>query len=292
MPVFVNPRPRLFAGAVLISFSPVFVTLVSVPPTASAFYRVLIGGASLTLVWVFVTRESLPRGRAAAALAAAAAFFALDLWFWHRSILYIGPGRSTLLANLQVFFMMAAGAVLFAERPGRRQWFAAAAAIAGLAILLAPAWRLPGPQFRVGVALGLLTAASYAGYLICLRVARTARPAEMPVPEVAIVSLAAAVALGVAARADGSGLAVTVWADAGWLAAYGLLSHAGGVMLIAGSIARVAPAEAGIALLLQPALSFGWEVLFFGRALTMIEAGGAALTLAAIFFGSVRTARR
>ena len=46
------------------------------------------------------------------ALVLSAIFFALDLWFWHRSILYVGAGLSTLLANFQVFIMMAAGAWL------------------------------------------------------------------------------------------------------------------------------------------------------------------------------------
>ena len=40
-----NPRLRLFVGATMISFSPVWVKLVGVSPTTSGFYRVCIGGA-------------------------------------------------------------------------------------------------------------------------------------------------------------------------------------------------------------------------------------------------------
>ena len=45
-----NPRLRLFVGATMISFSPVWVKLVSVSPTTSGFYRVCIGGVALALV--------------------------------------------------------------------------------------------------------------------------------------------------------------------------------------------------------------------------------------------------
>ncbi|MEO0476196.1 MAG: EamA/RhaT family transporter, partial [Planctomycetota bacterium] len=48
------PILRLLAGAALISFSPVFVALVSVSATNSAFYRVAIGGVILT-GWMLAT---------------------------------------------------------------------------------------------------------------------------------------------------------------------------------------------------------------------------------------------
>ncbi len=46
---FSNPRLRLFAGAIMISFSPVWVKLVDVSPTTSGFYRLAIGGVALAL---------------------------------------------------------------------------------------------------------------------------------------------------------------------------------------------------------------------------------------------------
>lgn len=288
MSLFLDARLRLFAGAVMISFSPVFVTLVSVSPTTSAFYRVLIGGVLLAVVWLVRARSPRLDRRAAFALAAAAAFFALDLWFWHRSIIYIGAGLSTLLANLQVFFMIAAGALLLRESPTRRQWLSALVAIAGLGIMIGPAWGEPAPNYRLGVLLGVLTAGSYAGYLLFLRTARARSPTGAPVREVAVVSLVTAMFLGGAATIEGESLVVSTMVDIGWLAAYGVFAHALGVMLIASSLNKVSPAQTGIALLLQPALSFFWEVLFFGRVVTLLEMGGAALTLAAIYLGSVR----
>lgn len=287
-----DARIRLFAGATLISFSPVFVTLAETSPTVSAFYRVLIGGCALTALWFGGAAPRRLDGRMLPALAAAAAFFALDLWFWHRSIGQIGAGRATLLANLQVFFMIAAGAVLLAEPPTRRQLLAAVLAFAGLAIMIGRDWLQPAASYRVGVVFGLLTAASYAGYLLSLRTARLRAGNAFPVRDVAVVSLLAAGLLGVASVAEGTSLAIVSAADVGWLAAYGLLSHAAGVVLIASSLGRVSPTGAGIALLVQPALSFVWEILFFGAVVTPVELVGASLTLAAIYLGSVRAGRR
>ena len=87
-----NPRLRLFAGATMISFSPVWVKLVDVSPTTSGFYRVAIGGAALALFLMATGKRLTLSKRAWKILTASTVFFALDLWFWHRSIEYVGPG--------------------------------------------------------------------------------------------------------------------------------------------------------------------------------------------------------
>ena len=131
-----NPRLRLYVGATLISFSPVWVKLVDVSPTTSGFYRVFIGGVALTL-FLLVTRQRFDLSkRVRWILALSAVFFALDLWFWHRSINYVGPGLSTLLANFQVFFMMLAGVLLFGQRPRPIQLIAVPIALFGLGLIV------------------------------------------------------------------------------------------------------------------------------------------------------------
>lgn len=283
-----NPHFRLFAGAFVISFSPVFVRLVAVSPTASGFYRTLFGGAALILYLSIARPRPRPSPKIMLALVSAAVFFALDLWFWHRSILLIGPGLSTLLANLQVFFMIAAGVWLYRERPGWAQIVAAPLAIGGLTLILGADWSALETGFRTGVVLGLLTAMSYAGYLLCMRRARRDAADPLPVVEVAAVSVGVSVLLGLAAAAEGNSLAIPGLADLGWLLAYGVLAHAIGLMLIASSLTAVTAAEVGIALLLQPALSLVWDTLLFARAFSATEVVGVVLTLAAIFLGSQR----
>ena len=92
MPILNSPTLRLFIGAALISLSPVWVKLVSVSPTTSGFYRVLIGGIALAVYLVAAGQRLQLSRRIWRILLVAAVFFALDLWFWHRSINFVGPG--------------------------------------------------------------------------------------------------------------------------------------------------------------------------------------------------------
>lgn len=281
-----NPRLRLFAGATMISFSPVWVKLVSVSPTTSGFYRVFFGGVALML-YLALTRQRLQLDRKVwLILAFSAVFFALDLWFWHRSINYIGPGLSTLLANFQVFFMMLAGIVLLRQPPRAVQVVAVPLALVGLGMIVGFDWQdLPG-NYRVGVIFGLLTAVAYAGYMLTMRAARTGSTHPLPTREVAVVSLACAALLGISALAEGVSLAIPTMTDAGWLLAYGLLSHCLGLLLIASALPVVSTTEAGLALLLQPTLSFVWDIAIFDRPVTIIELTGALIALFAIYLGS------
>ncbi|MFW2405211.1 MAG: DMT family transporter, partial [Gammaproteobacteria bacterium] len=239
-----NPRLLLYAGAMLISLSPVWVKLVGVSPTVSGFYRVLIGGGALAL-YLIMTRRRLDFSRTAAAiLMVSALFFALDLWFWHRSIVYVGPGLATLLGNFQVFFMMLAGVLFLQQRPSGRQLVAVPLALLGLTLIVGLEWDALSPNYRLGIVFGLLTAVMYAGYLLTLREARTRSNYRVPTREVAAVSLATALLLGVAAVTEGESLAIPTLADAGWLVSYGILSHCLGWLLIAASLPRVSATEA------------------------------------------------
>jgi len=283
-----NPHLRLFLGATLISLSPVWVKLVSVSPTVSGFYRVLIGGGALAL-YLLVTRRRLGLSRQTVAiLMLSATFFAVDLWCWHRSIGYVGPGLATLLGNFQVFFMMLAGVLLLHQRPHVRQLIAVPLALGGLTLLVGLDWKALPADYRLGIIFGLLTAVTYAGYLLTLREVRARSSHRSAAREVAVVSLATAVLLGMTAALEGASLAIPTLADAGWLLSYGILSHCIGWLFIAGALPRVSTTEAGLALLLQPTLSFVWDVLFFSRAVTVTEWLGAVAVLVAIYLGSTQ----
>jgi drug/metabolite transporter (DMT)-like permease len=281
-----NPTLRLFIGAALISLSPVWVKLVSVSPTSSGFYRVLIGGLALA-AYLLVSGQRLQLARRVwQLLLLASLFFALDLWFWHRSINYIGPGLSTLLANFQVFIMAAAGVVLLKQVPRPMQLVAIPLAFFGLALIVGLDWDGLPKDYRLGVIFGLLTAVSYAGYLLSLRSSRQGSTHRLPTREVAVVSLVTAAMLGLSAVVEGESLAITAIDDAAWLVCYGILSHCIGWLFIASSLPHVSTTEAGLALLLQPTLSFVWDVLFFARPMSATELLGAGIALLAIYLGS------
>jgi len=283
---FSGAHLRLFAGAALISLSPVWVKLVDVSPTTSGFYRVAIGGVALTL-YLLVTRQRIAFSRRLSGLLVlAAVFFALDLWFWHRSINYIGPGLSTLLANFQVFVMMFAGIVFLGQKPQVVQLVAVPLALLGLALIIGLDWGSLSNDYRLGVIFGLATALAYGSYLLTMRAMRADAEHPVPVREIGLMSLMVAAMLAVSALLEGESLAIPTFADAGWLLGYGLLSHGLGIMLIASGLPQVSTTEAGLALLLQPTLSFAWDVVFFDRPTTGQELLGAGIALFAIFLGT------
>ena len=286
-----SPHLRLFVGAVLISLSPVWVKLVSVSPTTSGFYRVAIGSVT-ALVLMALARQKLRLSKRAWFLVGlAGAFFSLDLFFWHRSIIYVGPGLSTLLANFQVFIMMFAGVVLLRQKPATSQLLAVPLALVGLVMIVGLDWQSLPDDYRLGVIFGLLTAVVYAGYLLSLRAARVDSESRVPLAEVAVVSMVCTVLLFVIVQVEGASLAVADASDIKWLLCYGILSHSFGALFLASSLPHVSTTEAGLALLLQPTLSFVWDVLFFGRPMQPIEIAGATIALIAIYLGARRGSR-
>ena len=287
-----NPRLRLFAGAALISLSPVWVKLVDVSATTSGFYRVFIGGVALGL-YLLVARKPLQFSRRVwQLLGLAAVLFALDLWFWHRSIIHIGPGLATLLANFQVFILMLAGIFVLRQKPTATQLLAIPLALLGLGMIVGLDWQSLPDDYRLGVVYGLLTALVYAGYLLTMRYSRKDVEYGMPTREIAVISAVSALILGISALVEGQSLVIPTVGDFGWLVAYGVLSHCLGYILIVSSLPQVSTTEAGLALLLQPTLSFVWDVLFFARPMTPTELAGAAIALGAIYLGSRRASKQ
>lgn len=286
-----NHRLRLYFGAVLISFSPIFVSLVDINPTVSAFYRVFIGGIALTL-YLLISKKRFDFNRTVwFFLFMASIFFAADLWFWHRSVIYVGPGLGTLLANMQVFIMMMAGIFLYKQMPTRVQLFSVPFAVIGLFMIVGLDWNELKPNYQMGIIFGLLTAICYSSYLISMRQAQQSKTNIIPIREVASMSLMVSVILAFTVFFENESLIISGINDYLILLMYGIGSHAIGGIMIASALVRVTTTEVGIALLLQPTLSFIWEILFFNRSFTMIESVGVVIVLYSIFLSSNRTTR-
>jgi drug/metabolite transporter (DMT)-like permease len=277
---------RLVMGAAMISFSGVFVKLVSAGPTTSAFYRTLFGGVILCL-WLVVRRKQiLTTGPVLYWLLAAGLIFAIDLFAWHKSILYVGVGLSTLLGNFQVFVMAAAGVLFFRERLDRSYLLAIPLAVTGLYLIVGLTWNDLATTSKLGVTLGLLTAVVYAGFMLCLRQARRIAPERHPVADLCIASLTAAGFLIPFALVSGESLAITTYSDFGWMLAYALVGQVFGWLFIASALPHLPTTQIGLALLLQPVLAYVWDVVIFDRQLAGTEIVGAMIAMFAIYLGS------
>lgn len=287
----------MLAGAALIGTNGLMVQWSETPPTVSAFWRMLFAGLLLSL-YVVARRGWQPLSRRAWlwALVPAAAF-AADLWLWHRSILLVGPGLATLLANAQVFFMALAGVLLFRERLGLRFISGLVLAFFGLWLMLGGAWATLPAQYRWGVWLGLGTGLCYAAYNLSLRRAQQEAHAfdghagaSSPNVEqiLAIASLGCALLLGAAGWVEGATFAIPTWRSFGILLVLAAVGHCLSWVLISRAMPHLRVALIGLLLLLQPIVAFLLDVALLERVTTSREWLGFAFSLAGIFVAGLK----
>ena len=280
---------QISAGAVIISLAAPLVKLAHVGPTTAGFYRVLIGAVVLLAV-AGLRRDQLWKGKRQFVFAfACGLFFALDLMVWHRSIEYVGPGLATVLASFQVFILAGVGFLFFGERPTARFMFAVLIAFGGLWMLIGGDWFAATPAYRIGVGYGLLTALLYSLYLLTLRRAQSVTPRLSAESNLFWICVISAALLGPAALATGESLVIPDQGSALSLLALGVFPQVVGWTLISRALPYLRAGLAGLILLGQPALSFVWDVIFFGRPTTTIEAAGAVLALVGIYMGTMVT---
>jgi len=277
---------QVLTGALLISFSPVFVKLAEVGPTMSGVYRTFIGGAAL-LIYVFVRHQKIYLGPRPLIRSIAIGFiFSLDLTSWHHCIHFIGPGLATILGNFQVFFLVAYGAIILKEKLTIRFLAAVPLAMLGLVMIFGWQWNELALFYKLGILLGLGTAASYACFTLTLRHSQALPDAPRPAANLAIISFATALFMSIFSLIKGESFLITDTPTLFSLLGYGLLCQALAWGLISRSLPQIPASLAGLALLLQPTLAFVWEIVLFGKTVRFIELAGVALALAAIYLGS------
>lgn len=288
----------MLLGAALIGTNGLMVRYAGVPPTVSAFWRMFFAGLML-LAFVLLTRgwRPLPRSAWLWTLVPGAAF-ALDLWLWHRSILLVGPGLATLLANAQVFFMALAGVVLYRERVGPRFLAGIVLAFVGLWLLLGGNWETLPREYRWGVWLGLATGVAYAAYNLGLKRAQreaydavgggAAGDLSLIAQVLALASLSCALLLGFAGVVEGASFAIPTWWSLGVLLVLAGAGHCLSWGLISKAMRHLSVAMVGLLLLLQPIVAFLLDVMLLERATTPREWWGLAFSLAGIFLASLK----
>lgn len=271
----------LFAGAVFIALSPIWVRVSEVGPTASAFWRVSL---AVPLLWVLFfslkTGETkVPPFRRLPLLFAGIAF-AGDLAFWHWSIQYTSVANSTLLANLASIFVTLAAWVLWKQQPSGLFVAGLAAALIGTALLVRASLGF-SPTALLGDALGVVTAMFYAWYLLSVKGLRDRGAATLELMAVT-TTVTAAILLPVALV---SGETLLPPSTAGWLKLLGLawISHAAGQGLIAYALAHLPAAFSAVGLLLQPVIAALFAWLLLAESVSALQCVGGAVVLAGIY---------
>ncbi len=274
----------LFGGAVAIAFSPIFVRLSELGPTATAFWRVALAAPVVVLWRAVETRRKgavarTPRGGGEYLMLFLAGLgFAGDLGFWHWSIKLTSVANSTLLANFAPIFVAPAAYVLFGERFRPAFLLGVVLGIAGAALLMGQSLTLSASHI-LGDCLGIVTAAFYAGYMLAISRLRATFSTATTMAWSAVIS---ALLLFPVAYVSGEALLPTT--AYGWAVLLGLalFSHVGGQSLIVYAFAHLPASFSSVALLLQPAIAalLAWTLL--AEPLGVWQALGGAVVLAGI----------
>ena len=271
----------LFAGAVFIALSPIFVRVAEVGPTASAFWRVALAAPFLWLLFAFNHKgpKTLDKSQLMPLLVAGIAF-AGDLAFWHWSIQYTSVANSTLLANLASLFVTLAAWLLWKQRPSALFAAGLVLALAGVALLVQASLG-SSTNALLGDGFGVVTALFYAWYLLSVKGIRERGVGTLCLMAVT-TSITALILLPVALA---SGEPLLPPSTASWLKLLGLalVSHAAGQGLIAYALAQLPAAFSSVGLLLQPVMAalFAWVIL--SEPLGALQIAGGVVVLAGIY---------
>ncbi len=273
-----------------ISFSAIFVKLAAVEPTLSAFYRCFY--SSIILFTIGIIRGEHRKARRVWVVPALLGGLSLatDMIIWHKTIIYIGAGPATILANSQVVFMGIIGFLVLKERISF--WFPLFIPFIFLGMYLT----IPDSQIMVspglGFFLGILVGISYTGFLYALRYAKEKSDGDYP----EIFSLAVFVAAtgffvglwgGAVEHLD---FIVTSWKSQLYLVLIALVAQSLGWILIKTNITRIPSHKGSLMLLVQPMLTMFWGFLILGEPLTPVQITGMVLALGLIALYQIRLA--
>jgi drug/metabolite transporter (DMT)-like permease len=270
-----------------VSLTPIFLRVSELEPTATSFYRPFLSIPVFAL-WVGAMRRrgvaamasSAPRwGRDGWAILGGGLFFAVNIASYAWSVRLTSVANASLIANLTPIFVTLGGFALFGERVSRAFLAALATAIAGAAILGGDKLSF-GAGGIVGDGLALLSAISFAAYLMTIARLRLRLPSSTVMLWMSVVT-----SLGLLAGALVAGESLAPPTLAGWWALIGLslVSYALGQGLFTASLARLGASFSAVAMLSLPVLSsvLAWGLL--GERPTLRQAVGGAIILAGVF---------
>lgn len=186
-----------------------------------------------------------------------------------------------------MFFLAIFGIVVYHEHVNWKLGMSFLLAMTGLFLIFGLDWSHLQPQYKIGIMMGLVTALSYAVYVIFIRKIQARSPGMSQMTNLAVISLLSAIFLAIFMSLNGDSFLIPDGRQFSLLFGYAFISQVIGWILISRALPEMPVSQAGLILLLQPGLSFLWDVLFFKRPTSFIELVGAIMAISAIYLGTV-----
>ena len=280
--------PMLVVGCIVFGLGSLIVKFVPVGPYAIAFWRLAISAVIFWLLSRFFAQR-LPQNQRAIRLALlSGAFLGVDLALWHESIYAVGPGISTLLNSLQIFFLSAIGFFFFQERLNKLQILSLIMAISGVALIASPEF-----GHHSSAAWGFISGIVSGGMLaLSMTFVRKTHQIERVslFPMMLLVSVGGMLALLLPTLLlDWNQLYPTNLRDLGLIFIYGAVMQCFAWGLIAYAIPLLSLSLTGLLLLSEPVAALVIDYFWLDKPINATQWSGAALTLLAIYLGSLKS---
>ncbi|WP_315028562.1 DMT family transporter [Aggregatibacter segnis] len=277
----------LVIGCILFGLGSLIVKFVPVGAYAIAFWRLLIASG---IFWVLMKlyRKPLPKQPKALFWAiASGVFLAFDLAFWHESIYAVGPGISTLLNSLQIFFLAFIGWLFFKEHQSKLQLVSLLIATVGVILIASPELQ-NNIEASYGILIGLLSGACLAASMASIRQAHSIEPISI-FPLMWLISISGASALILPARIfNADSLYPTTLTDIGLILTYGVVMQCIAWGMIAYTIPLLSLGLTGLLLLSEPVAALVIDAFLLHKPINAWQWIGAFITLFAIYLGSLK----
>jgi drug/metabolite transporter (DMT)-like permease len=292
--IAVTDRPVLAGvlGALVIAFSGILVRLAEVSPSTAAFFRCAYALPVLVLLaWLEERRFGRRPLRERVPLWVAGLMFAADLTFWHHSIEAVGAGLATVLGNIQVVFVGLLAWAALGERPDNRALASTPVVVAGVILISGVVGTgAYGDDPLMGVIFGLLTAITYALFILILRegnvdLRRPAGPLFDATLSAAVFSALGGIVVGDIEWAPGL-------ESQAWLVLLALSSQVLGWLLISVSLPRLPAVLTSIVLMLQPVCTVLLGALLLSEAPSAVQLTGVAIVIAGVAVATVKVRER
>ena len=214
-------------------------------------------------------------------------FLAFDLALWHESIHAVGPGISTLLNSLQIFFLAAIGFFFYSERLSTLQILSLILATIGVALIGSPEFG-HNDNAAWGFVSGVVSGAMLALSMVFVRKTHEQEKVGL-FPLMMILSFGGAIALVIPSLLfDAAHLYPKTLNDVILVSIYGIVMQCFAWALIAYAIPLLSLSLTGLLLLSEPVAAMLIDYFWLDKPINVIQWSGATLTLLAIYLGSLK----